>query len=120
MFKNLGNIASLMRQAQAMTGKMQEVTESLKHQRVTAAAGGGMVEVEANGLGEVLRVRIEPTLVQQGDREMIEDLLPSAINQAVAKAKQLHMEAMKTMTGEMGVPGLDEALAKITGGGNGP
>ena len=57
MFKGLGNLASVMRQAQEMGGKMQEVNEELKSKRVTGSAGGGMIEVEANGHGEVLRVK---------------------------------------------------------------
>jgi DNA-binding YbaB/EbfC family protein len=116
VFKGLSNIASLMRQAQQMGGKMQEISERLRGERATGAAGGGMVEVEVNGLGEVLSVKIEPSLVENGDREMIEDLLPAAINQAVAKSKQLHVEAMKSLTDGMDMPGLEEALSQITGG----
>ena len=56
-----------------------------------------MVEVEVNGFGEVLRVTIEPELVQRGDREMIEDLLPSAVNQAITKSRQMHAEAMQRL-----------------------
>ncbi len=76
-----------------------------------------MVDVETNGLGEVLRVKIDPQLVANGDREMIEDLLPAAINQASMKAKQLHAEAMQSMTEGLNVPGLNDALSQITGGG---
>jgi len=118
MFKGLGNIASLMRQAQQMGGKLQELNERLKNDRATASTGAGMVEVEVNGLGEVLRVKIDPSLVERGDREMIEDLLPGAVNQAVAKAKQLHAEAMRSMTEGLNLPGLDEAISQITGGGD--
>ena len=113
MFKGIANIASLMRQAQQMGGKMQEIQDQLKNQRATGSAGGGMVEVEVNGLGDVIRVRIEPTLT---DREMIEDLMPAAVNQATAKAKQLHMEMMQSMTEDMDLPGLNDALSQITGG----
>ena len=68
MFKQLGNIASLMKQAQQMTGRMQEVNAQLQSQRVEGTSGGGMVKVDANGLGEVLRVAIEPGLFDAGDR----------------------------------------------------
>ena len=114
MFKGLGNLASLMRQAQQMGGKIQEVTEQLKARRVTGNAGGGLVEVEANGLGDVLKVSIDPTL--EGDREMLEDLLPGAINQAASKAKELHLEMMQSVTSDLDMPGLSEALSQITGG----
>ncbi len=113
MFKGLGNMAQMLRQAQQMGGKMEEIGAQLKSRRVTGAAGGGMVEVEANGLGEILQVRIEPTLT---DREMIEDMLPAAINQASAKAKALHMEMMQSLTGGMDLPGLDDMIAQLGGG----
>ena len=92
MFKGLGNLANigaLMKQAQEMGGKMQALNEELKTKRATGAAGGGLVEVDVNGLSEVLAVRIDPSLVEKGDREMIEDLLPAAFNAAQQKAKQL-------------------------------
>jgi DNA-binding YbaB/EbfC family protein len=113
MFKGLGNMASMIRQAQQMGGKMEEITAQLKSRRVSAAAGGGMVEVESNGLGEVLKIRIEPTLT---DREMIEDMLPAAINQASAKAKALHMEMMQSLTGDMDLPGINDMIAQLGGG----
>ena len=111
MFKGLGNFASVLRQAQEVGSKMQEINEQLKSKRVTGSTGGGMVEVEANGQGEILRLKIDPTL----DREMIEDLVPAAVNQAQAKAKKLHMEAMQNMAGGLNVPGLSEAMSQITG-----
>ena len=104
-----------MRQASQMGGKVQEINEKLKSERVSAQAGGGMVEVEANGLGELIRVKIDPTLVEKGEREMIEDLVTAAVNQVSTKAKQLHVEAMKDMTGGMDLPGLDDALSQMTG-----
>ena len=116
MFKQLGNIASLMKQAQQMSGRMQEVSEQLRGQKVQGSSGGGMITIDANGLGEVLKVNIEPDLFAGGDREMIEDLLPAAINEVQAKAKQLHAESMKSLTSDMNLPGLDEALDQVVGG----
>jgi len=98
-----------MKQAQEMGEKMQHVNAELKLERVTGNAGAGFVEVEANGLGEVLAVRIEPTLVEKQDRELIEDLLPAAINAAQQKAKQLHAEKVKALTGGIQLPGIDLA-----------
>ncbi len=117
MFKELGNLATMMRQAQNISGRMQEVSERLKHEKVSASAGGGMVEVEVNGLGEVLNIKIDPELVNKGDREMIEDLIPGAVNQAVAKAKEAHAAAVQAVTDDLDVPGLSDALAKFTGDG---
>jgi DNA-binding YbaB/EbfC family protein len=115
MFKEIGNMASMLRQAQQLGGKMQEVAAQLKSKRVTGSAGGGMITVEANGLGEILQVKIDPTL--GGDLEMIEDLLPAAMNQVSAKAKELHVEMMQSVTGDLNLPGLDEAISRFTGGG---
>ena len=115
MFKELGNMASMLRQAQQVGGKMQEVAGQLKSKRVTGSAGGGMIEVEANGLGEVLKVKIDPSL--RGDLEMIEDLIPAAMNQVAAKAKELHMKMMQSVTGDLNLPGLSDALSELTGGG---
>ena len=115
MFKGLANLASIMKQAQQMGGKVQELQQRLKSERVVGTAGGGMVEVEANGLGEIIRLTIDPTLVENNEREMIEDLVPAAVNQANAKAKQLHADMMKSVTEGLDLPGLDGALAKLTG-----
>jgi DNA-binding YbaB/EbfC family protein len=116
MFKGLGNLAnlgSLMKQAQEMGGKMQQLTEELKTKRVTGSAGAGMVEVEANGMGDILAVRIDPALFAKQDREMVEDLLPAAINAAQQKSKELYSEQMKSLTGGMNLPGLSEALGAL-------
>ncbi|MBN2024619.1 MAG: YbaB/EbfC family nucleoid-associated protein [Pirellulales bacterium] len=96
---------------------MQGLAEELKCRRATGAAGGGMVEIEVNGAGEVLACRMEPPLVAGGDRELIEDLVVTAVNQALGKAKQLHAEAMQSLAGNLNVPGLDEAMGKLLGGG---
>ncbi len=116
MFKGLSGIGSLLKQAQEMGGRMQEINEELKTRRTTGSAGGDMVTVEVNGLNEVLACRIDPQLIDSGDRELIEDLVASAVNQALTKAKELHAEAMQSLTGGMQMPGLDEAMKKMMGG----
>jgi len=76
VFKSLGNLANvgaLMKQAQEMGGRMQALADELKTKRATGNSGGGLVEVEVNGLGEVLAVRIDPSLIEKQDREMVED-----------------------------------------------
>jgi nucleoid-associated protein EbfC len=118
MLKGLGNLAnlgSIMKSAQEMGSKLQSLNEELRAKRATGAAGGGLIEVEVNGLGEALAVRIDPSLVEKQDREMIEDLLPAAFNAAVAKANQLRAEGMQSITGGMQLPGLDDALSQFTG-----
>lgn len=115
MFKGLGNLGSLIKQAQQIGGQMGQMTEEMKKRRVVGSAGGGMVEIEVNGLMEVLRCHIDPQLVTQNDLEMLEDLIVSAVNQAIAKGKQMHMDAVRDLTGGLSVPGLTDALARFTG-----
>jgi len=115
MFKGIANLMSLLKNAQQISGKMQELNEELKKRRVTGTAGGGMVEIEANGLLEAIRCQVDPQLIAKGDRELIEDLVVVAMNQAVAQGKQIHGELARSLTGGMGLPGLDEAIAKFTG-----
>ncbi len=113
MFKGLGalgNIASLMRNAGELSGKLNQVTENLRQRKVLGEAGGGMVRVEANGLGVVTTITIEPNLIESGNGEMLQDLLPAAINQALARARQLHVEAMRDVTGGISMPGMDQLM----------
>lgn len=117
MFKGLANLGALIRSAQAISGRVQGLGDELKKRRATGSAGGGMVEVEINGLLEVLRCRLDPQLIAGGDRELIEDLVATAVNQAVQKGKQLHAEALRTLAGDVDVPGLDETLSKFMGQG---
>ena len=114
MLKGLGNLAnlgSLMKQAQQMGTRLQSLTEELKTKRVSGSSGGGMITVDANGVGEVLACRIDPSV--ENDREMIEDLLPAAVNQALEKARQLHAEAMRGLTGGLDMSGLNDALTQL-------
>ena len=115
MFKGIANLGSLIKHAQQLGGQMKHLNEDLKGRRATGTGAGGMVEIEVNGLLEILRCRIDPDLIAQGDRELIEDLVAAAANQAIGKGKQLHAEAIKELTGSLDVPGLQDALAKITG-----
>jgi nucleoid-associated protein EbfC len=116
VLKGLGNIGALIKQAQQLGGQMGQITEEMRKRRVTGAAGGGMVEIEVNGLMEVLRCRIDPQLVIQNDREMLEDLVVAAVNQAIAKGKQMHADSLRDLTGGLPLPGIiNEALAKFTG-----
>lgn len=118
MFKKIGNIFSLVKQAQEMQGRMGEMQEKLKHVRVEGAAGGGMVTVEANGQQKVLNVRIEESLLQDGDKEMLEDLMVGAVNAALEKSREAAAEEMAKITGDLNLPGLDEAMERLQPGGD--
>ena len=117
MFKGLGQIASFMKHAQEIQGRMKEMQESLRRLKVEGTAGGGMVTVEMNGQQQLLDCRIEPTLFESGDREMVEDLVVAAVNQALEKVKQAANDEMTRMTGGMDIPGLSDALSRLGQGG---
>ncbi len=115
MFKDLPGLGALFRHAQEIGSRMHGMTDELRAQRVTGSAGGGMVEIEINGLAEVVRCRIDPSVVSQNDRELLEDLIVVAVNQAIAKAKQIHAEKVRGLTGGIPLPGLEQALARFFG-----
>lgn len=118
MFKGLGNLTSLLKNAQQIGQHVEAVKEKLRQERVQGNSGGGMVTVEMNGLGEVLGVKIDPTLVERGETEMIEDLVPAAVNEGLSKARLKHAEALRSVTGELQlpIPGLEKALESLTNG----
>lgn len=116
MFGALGNFASLMKQAGQMRAKMEVLQDEMKQRRVIGSAGGGLVEVEMNGLQEVVACRIDPRFPSQTERERLQQLVGDAVNDALARSKQLHAEALKSMAGGLDVPGLEAAFGKLTGG----
>jgi DNA-binding YbaB/EbfC family protein len=115
VFKELAGLGSLLKHAHEIGGRMQGLTDELRGRRATGAAGGGMVEIEVNGLVEVVRCHIDPKLLSQGDQELLEDLVAAAVNQAVVKAKELHAETVRSLTGGVSLPGLEQAMAKFLG-----
>jgi nucleoid-associated protein EbfC len=117
MLKGLGNIASLMRNAQEIQARAAEMRERLAALRVEGAAGGGMVRVEATGEQKLVGVSIEESLVNSGDRELLEDLLVAAVNQALEQSRAAAAEEMSNLTDGLNLPGLEEALAKFGLGG---
>ncbi len=117
MFKKIANIASMMKQAQQMQGRMAEMQDNLANLKVEAAAGGGMIKVESNGQQKILSVQIESSLLESNDKEMIEDLLVAAVNQALDKARETAAQEMAKITGDLNVPGLTDAIEQMSPGG---
>ena len=117
MFKGLGQLASLMKQAQQLQGRMKDMQETLRKLKVEGTAGGGMVTVEMNGQQQLLACRIEESLFESHDRELVEDLVVAAVNQAMEKVRQTTAEEMSKITGGMDVPGLSNALSEMGLGG---
>jgi DNA-binding YbaB/EbfC family protein len=114
--KNLGNIGSMIKQAQEMGSKLQGLKDELRVLRTQGAAGADMVVVEINGLCEILSCRIDPSLLKPDDREMLEDLVVAAVNQAISKAKDLHGEAIQKLTDGMSFPGMKDILDQVKDG----
>lgn len=111
MFKQLGAITSMLKNASAMRGQMAEMSEKLAQIRVEGAAGGGMVKVEANGQQKVTAVHIDPSLLDANDREVLEDLVAAAVNQAFDKAKTAATEAMSELTEGLGLGDMMKQLS---------
>ena len=102
----LGNMANLMKQAQAMQAQMAKLQEEAATKTVTGTAGGGMVSVTVNGGMEIVSVVINPEAVKSGDVDMLQDLVLAAANDALKKARQMMADQMKSVTGGMNIPGL--------------
>jgi hypothetical protein len=113
MFKGLGDITNLLSQAQQMQGRLNELQQNLGQLRVEGNAGGGMVKVSASGEQRILSVDIDKSLLESGDREMLEDLVIAATNHALKKAKEAAAQEMAKLTGELEIPGLGDALSKL-------
>lgn len=113
MFKNLTGLAQMLRSASTIGDRVKEMKERLAKQTATGAAGGDLVEVEISGVGEVKKVRISPALISRGDVEMIEEMIPVAMNEALAKVRKMHVDMMREATGGIDIPGLDDALASL-------
>jgi hypothetical protein len=96
----------MLRQAQIMQRKMTEAQDELKAREVEASSGGGMVTVKVTGAQELTEVRIEASVMEAGDVEMLQDLVMTAANEAIKKSKEMMEEAMKGVTGGLSIPGM--------------
>ena len=94
----------LMQQAQQVQGRLQDMQEALERQSVTGSAGGGMVTVEADGKGTVRKVKIDPSVVNPSDVEMLEDLIVVAVADAQKKAADVQKAEMGRVTGGLELP----------------
>ena len=102
----LGNMANIMKQAQAMQAQMAKLQEEAATQTVTGTAGGGVVTVTANGAMEIVNILIDPEALKSADAEMLQDVVMAASNDALKKARQMMADQMKSVTGGMNIPGL--------------
>lgn len=98
-----GGLGGLMKQAQKMQENIQKAQEELANMEVTGQAGGGLVSVVMTGRHDVRRVSIDQSLMEE-DKEMLEDLLAAAVNDAVRQVERETQERMSGMTAGMGLP----------------
>src|SRR5919205_294749 len=99
------NLTNMLKQAQQMQARMQEMQAKLEATEVEGAAGGGMVKVTLNGKGDLRRVAIDPSLMTADDREVLEDLLVAAHADAKQKVEATMAEEMQKATAGLNLPG---------------
>ncbi|MFH0899408.1 MAG: YbaB/EbfC family nucleoid-associated protein [Pseudomonadota bacterium] len=100
------DLGGLMQAAQRMQQEMARAQEELATKTVEASAGGGMVSVVANGRLEIISVTIDPTVVDPKEIEMLQDLVAVAVNQALARARELAQRELSQLAGGMALPDL--------------
>jgi len=105
-FGKIGDLGQIMKQAQQMLKETQKIEEELAQERIETSSGGGMVKAVVTGKGDILEVKIDRQVVDPDDVEMLEDLVVTAVREALEQASQLKTEKMKALTGGMGIPGL--------------
>jgi len=96
----------LMKQAQEMQKKMEVIKEGLAHKEIKVTSGGGMIELIINGQQEIKEIHIEPDIIDPEDKEMLEDLILSAVSEAMRQAEELAEKEMGSVTGGINIPGL--------------
>ncbi len=100
----MADFNKILEQAQQMQGRLEKIQDELQAMTVTATAGGGMVTVEADGKGQINRIRIDPSIVNASDVEMLEDLVLVAVREAQQKSAELAKQEMSKLTGGLNLP----------------
>ncbi len=98
-----GGMGNLMKQAQQMQEKMQKAQEELANSEVTGESGAGLVKITMTGRHDVKRVELDDSIMSE-DKELLEDLLAAAVNDAVRKIEEKNQSQMSSMTAGMGLP----------------
>jgi DNA-binding YbaB/EbfC family protein len=100
------NMNNLMKQAQQMQAKLATLQNELAEREVEASAGGGMVKAKVNGKQQLLSIVINKECVDPNDVETLEELVLTAVNQAMKQSQDMVQQAMSKVTGGMSIPGL--------------
>lgn len=101
-----GNMQDMMKQAQKLQKDLQKAQEEAQNLTAEASAGGGMVTVTANGRNEITALTISPEVANADDVEMLQDLVMTAVNDALNKVQAQAADAVKKVTGGLNIPGL--------------
>lgn len=104
--KGLPNMSNLMKQAQQLQSKMAKLQEELESRTLEASAGGGMVTVVVNGRQEVLSIKIDPEVIDPEEVEMLQDLVLAAVNDGLARAKDMVNQEMGNLTKGLNLPNI--------------
>lgn len=104
MFSGKGGLGNMMKQAQQMQANMQKAQEEIAKTEVTGESGAGLVKITINGAHNCHKVEIDPELLNEDDKEMLEDLIAAAINDATRRLEQVQQEKMSKVTGGMQLP----------------
>ncbi len=102
----MADFMKMVKQAQQIQAKMAKLEQELEKEEVEAASGGGAVTARMSGKQVLLKISIREDVFKDGDREMLEDLILAAVNEAHQKASELAKERMAAITGGMNLPGL--------------
>ena len=100
----MSDLSELMAKAQEAQAKLAALQRELAARRVEGSAGGGMVRAEVSGAMRVLKIEIEPSLLETGDREMLQDLTAAAVNAALANAQRMVQEEMQRASSGLALP----------------
>ncbi len=100
----MADFSKILEQAQQMQGRLEKVQDELANMTVSGSAGGGMVTIDADGKGQISKVRIDPSIVTASDVEMLEDLLLVALRDAQQKSAELAKQEMAKLTGGLSLP----------------
>ena len=100
----MADFSKILEQATQMQDRLEKIQAELANMSVSGSSGGGMVTVEADGKGQITKVRVDPSIVNASDVEMLEDLLLVALRDAQQKSTDLAKQEMSKLTGGMGLP----------------
>lgn len=115
MFNNLGQLADLMKNAGKIRESVEKAGQALGQLVVEGSSAGGAVSAKANGRMELIALRIDPDLLTDPDAELLEDLVLSAVNQALTRAREAAAQSMANLAGGLPIPGLSGFMGPGSG-----